>query len=348
MPEDHRRRLPRAEWNIYLFHFSDGDNWSGDDTADCVRLLEQLILPRQPVLLRPGRSPYGSGQFIKDLEGWFPQEEKVALSEIRDRDGIVGSIKDFWERGADHGPPARTSTLPAGDQRSRYARATGLDFFPTIFEILTYDEMNEVAAYGGFPDRYPHWRFGMEYELSKGYAYGLHEDLRDGHQQQPLLRLPARRQLQVDQKLVMAHVYGHGDFFKNNLVRQTNRKMMDEMANHATQVQRAVERYGLGTVEAFLDSCLSIENLTDPSVPFAPQPRAQGARRVAAEERPQEEELTPACRAKRYMDSFINPKGTAERQRRTRGRRRRRSAASARAAPATSSGSCRARPAPER
>src|ERR1700677_5189711 len=56
----------------------------------------------------------------------------------------------------------------------RLAAAAGLDFFPTIFEILTYDQMNEIAAYGGFPSRYPHWRFGMEYEqLSKSYEYGL-------------------------------------------------------------------------------------------------------------------------------------------------------------------------------
>ena len=42
--------------------------------------------------------------------------------------------------------------------------AYGLDFFPIIFEMVTYDQMNEIAAYGGFPNRYPHWRFGMEYE----------------------------------------------------------------------------------------------------------------------------------------------------------------------------------------
>ena len=44
----------------------------------------------------------------------------------------------------------------------------GLDFFPTHFEVISYQKMNEIAAFGGFPTRYPHWRFGMEYEqLSK-------------------------------------------------------------------------------------------------------------------------------------------------------------------------------------
>ncbi len=59
-------------------------------------------------------------------------------------------------------------------QIESYAERQGLDFFPTIFECVEADELNAIAAYGGFPTRYPHWRFGMEYEqLSKGYHYGL-------------------------------------------------------------------------------------------------------------------------------------------------------------------------------
>jgi stage V sporulation protein R len=73
----------------------------------------------------------------------------------------------------------------------------------------------------------------------------------------------------VDQKLVMAHVYGHCDFFKNNLYfAHTNRNMVDEMANHATRLQRYVERYGIDTVESFIDCCLSTANLIDPHAPF--------------------------------------------------------------------------------
>jgi len=50
------------------------------------------------------------------------------------------------------------------------AAESGLDFFPTVYEIFTYDQMNEIAAYSGFPNRYFHWRYGMEYErLSKSY-----------------------------------------------------------------------------------------------------------------------------------------------------------------------------------
>ena len=51
----------------------------------------------------------------------------------------------------------------------------GCDFHPTVVEMLTYDEISEIAAYGGFPVRYPHWRWGMEYEeLQQGYMHGMH------------------------------------------------------------------------------------------------------------------------------------------------------------------------------
>ena len=57
-----------------------------------------------------------------------------------------------------------------------YARDYGLDMFESYYEMLDYDEVNMVAAYQGFPVRYPHWKWGMEYErLSKSYEYGLHK-----------------------------------------------------------------------------------------------------------------------------------------------------------------------------
>ena len=50
------------------------------------------------------------------------------------------------------------------DKIEKVAGDQGLDFFHTIFEVVSYDKMNEIAAYDGFPTRYPHWRFGMAYE----------------------------------------------------------------------------------------------------------------------------------------------------------------------------------------
>src|SRR3982750_959063 len=118
-----------------------------------------------------------------------------------------------------------------------FAREYGLDFYDVEFEGLGYDHLNEVAAYGGFPTRYPHWRFGMEYnELSKHYSYGLAKIYELVINNNPVYAYLMKANAPVEQKLVMAHVFGHADFFKNNLwFSKTNRRMIDAMANHATR-----------------------------------------------------------------------------------------------------------------
>ena len=97
------------------------------------------------------------------------------------------------------------------------AKDEGLDFFDTLFEVISYDKMSEIAAYGGFPTRYPHWRFGMEYErLAKSHTYGLSKIYELVINTDPCYAYLLEGNELVDQKLVMAHVYGHCDFFKNN------------------------------------------------------------------------------------------------------------------------------------
>ena len=91
---------PISDWNIYPFHFSDGDNWSVDDTAECMRILKQGILPASNMFCYGQvESPYGSGQFIKDLSENFGATDEVVLSEIKNREAIYDSIKVFLGKG---------------------------------------------------------------------------------------------------------------------------------------------------------------------------------------------------------------------------------------------------------
>ena len=116
----------------------------------------------------------------------------------------------------------RSAEISAEEQErvEKIAKGYGLDFFPTIFEILKYDQMNEIAAYGGFPSRYPHWRFGMEYEqLSKSYEYGLSKIYEMVINNNPSYAYLLEGNSLTDQKLVMAHVFAHVDFFKNKIGR---------------------------------------------------------------------------------------------------------------------------------
>jgi stage V sporulation protein R len=234
---------------------------------------------------------------------------------------------------------ALKTSLPAYLRREQeeieaVARDAGLDFFPIVYEMLTYDQMNEVAAFGGFPQRYPHWRFGMEYEqLSKSYEYGASKIYEMVINNNPSFAYLLEGNSLTDQKMVMCHVCGHVDFFKNNFVfkatdldargqvvdpsrRQAggvydpNRKWIDKMANHGARIARHIGRHGIDKVEPFIDHCLSLENLIDPYDPFK-------ARAPVSDE--EDDDVTPAqvpkLRAKGYMEKFINPEEYVEKQR---------------------------------
>ncbi|OGP10396.1 MAG: SpoVR family protein [Deltaproteobacteria bacterium GWA2_45_12] len=199
-----------------------------------------------------------------------------------------------------------------------YARECGLDFFETIFEMLDFKQMNEVAAYGGFPNRYPHWRFGMEYEqLSKSYAYGLSKIYEMVINNDPCYAYLLYSNSVVDQKMVMAHVFGHCDFFKNNIFfAHTNRHMVDIMANHKTKIQRYVNKYGYERVESFIDVCLSIDNLIDiysPLIKRFETPKPPVLNEDGEEEDP-EIPITRLHTEHQYLDKFVNPKDFLDEQ----------------------------------
>jgi stage V sporulation protein R len=205
--------------------------------------------------------------------------------------------------------PFPEELLAAKKQIREQARSYGLDFFNVIFEMCDYEQMNQLAAYGGFPQRYPHWRWGMEYErLRKQHFYGLGRIYEMVINNDPCYAYLQESNPLVDQKLVIAHVYGHSDFFKNNLwFSQTNRKMMDEMANHSTHVRKHMEKHGQTAVEAFMDVCLSLEHLIDPHSVFVKRGPVD-----TAHEEPKREDPVAKFKAKDYLDRWINPKEKLE------------------------------------
>lgn len=207
----------------------------------------------------------------------------------------------------------------AWDEIDGYARGYGLDYFPIVYQVLDYNTLYEVAALGGFPTRYPHWRFGMEYDqMIKGHVYGLSIIYEMVINTSPVYAYLLEGNTLTDQKTVMAHVSGHADFFKHNMwFAHTNRKMLDTMANHAARIQRCIDRYGYERVEGFIDTCLSLDNLIDYHAPYINRPEAATVVPIseAEDDAPQSVEGLPVQRP--YMQDYINPPAylAAERQR---------------------------------
>lgn len=92
------RDYPPSQYNIYCFHFSDGDNWEKADTEECLDILENRLIPNVNMFgYGQVNSPYGSGEFINDLGDLALYYSPVlVLSDIGDMEGIWNSIVDFF------------------------------------------------------------------------------------------------------------------------------------------------------------------------------------------------------------------------------------------------------------
>lgn len=97
---DELRGFPEENWNVYIFQFSDGDNWSGGDTGHCIKLLKEKILPRINLFgYCQTSSEYGSGKFLDELKNGITDFDNLVLSEVGEKENIYQSIKDFLGKG---------------------------------------------------------------------------------------------------------------------------------------------------------------------------------------------------------------------------------------------------------
>jgi hypothetical protein len=93
------QRHPPSEWNVYAFHFSDGDNW-GDDNKRCLEILNERLLPKVNLFgYGQVESPYGSGEFLEHVKELTEKKDNVVVSRIPDKEAILGSIKEFLGTG---------------------------------------------------------------------------------------------------------------------------------------------------------------------------------------------------------------------------------------------------------
>jgi stage V sporulation protein R len=148
------------------------------------------------------------------------------------------------------------------------ARGFGLEWSPVIFEAVPDSFMSEIAVYG-LPVRMPHWSFGARYIYQLVQRHMGHSRLFEvvfpgnpGH-----AYLASSNGL-ADNILVTAHVLGHADFSKNNMLfrrcqDQGSEHIVEHAASHARQIQRNIETYGQGAVERVLDAALSLEQYID-------------------------------------------------------------------------------------
>jgi stage V sporulation protein R len=152
------------------------------------------------------------------------------------------------------------------DQIWEVARKFSLDPFPTRFEVVPATVMYEIGSYA-LPGRYSHWTFGKAYHRMKTmYDFGLSKIYEVVINTNPAYGFLLETNSPVQNKLVIAHVLGHVDFFKNNVYfSKTNRRMFESVSTHAQRMMQYEFKYGRKTVEKFLDAVLAIEEHIDPN-----------------------------------------------------------------------------------
>jgi stage V sporulation protein R len=150
-------------------------------------------------------------------------------------------------------------------------RKTPLDPFPIHFEVVPATIMYEVGSYG-LPGRFSHWTHGRAYHQMKTmYDYGLSKIYELIINTNPAQAFQMEGNSLIQNKLVIAHVIGHSDFFKNNVYfNHTSRQMVESVAMNAERIRRYEFEHGALEVEKYLDAVLSIEEHIDPNLRVKP------------------------------------------------------------------------------
>lgn len=157
-----------------------------------------------------------------------------------------------------------------------------LDPFPIHFEIVPASIMYEIGSYG-LPGRFSHWTHGKAFHQMKTmYDYGLSKIYELIINTNPAQAFLMEGNSLIQNKLVIAHVIGHSDFFKNNIYFQHTSRQMAETAGINAERIRAYEfHHGEDAVEKFLDAVLSVQEHIDPNLrvrraePLRPGERAK-------------------------------------------------------------------------
>ncbi|WP_426457978.1 SpoVR family protein [Bacillus altitudinis] len=153
------------------------------------------------------------------------------------------------------------------DEITEIAEGFGLDFYPMRYEICPAEIIYTFGAYG-MPTRFSHWSFGKQFHKMKlHYDLGLSKIYELVINSNPCYAFLLDNNSLVQNKLIVAHVLAHCDFFKNNCrFQNTKRDMVESMSAAAERIKEYEHIHGTKEVESFLDAVLALQEHIDPSL----------------------------------------------------------------------------------
>ncbi|WP_163537175.1 SpoVR family protein [Gracilibacillus sp. YIM 98692] len=153
------------------------------------------------------------------------------------------------------------------EEITEVASGFGLDFYPMRYEICPPEILYTFGAYG-MPTRFSHWSFGKQFHRMKlQYDLGLSKIYELVINSNPCYAFLLHSNSLIQNKLIVAHVLAHCDFFKNNVrFQNTKRDMVESMAATADRISSYEKHFGIKEVEQFLDAVLAIQEHIDPTL----------------------------------------------------------------------------------
>lgn len=153
------------------------------------------------------------------------------------------------------------------DEITEIAQGFGLDFYQMRYEICPADIIYTFGAYG-MPTRFSHWSFGKTFNKMKmQYDFGLSKIYELVINSNPCYAFLLEGNSLIQNKLIVAHVLAHCDFFKNNArFGVSNRNMVESMSATADRIHQYEMQYGSEAVEKFIDAILAIQEHVDPTL----------------------------------------------------------------------------------
>jgi stage V sporulation protein R len=163
------------------------------------------------------------------------------------------------------------------EEASAFAKRAGLEPFDVEHHVVDHQEMNRLIAYQGFPERYPHWRWGQNYEdQSQRDRMGMGKAFEIVNNDDPARAFLQESNSLADQKAVITHVQGHSDFFANNqwfqMFGEGSPNATQMMAEHSDKLSRYMDDPDIDSqkMQRFIDSVLTVEDNIDQHEPYRP------------------------------------------------------------------------------
>lgn len=158
----------------------------------------------------------------------------------------------------------------------------GLNVVPVDFDIVPAQRMFEIMAYG-LPVNFRHWSRGRDYERLRT----IYEHSGAGLPYEMVLNTSPPKAFLMEtnpfavQVLVMAHVYGHVDFFtQNSNFAHTSQEMPVQAYEAAKRFDAHEQNHGLSRLEPLCDAGFALQFNVDPEQHKARESREEQIQRL--------------------------------------------------------------------